>query len=86
MLIGFIGSGKIAQALIKGFTSAGICRVESILASAPKEDYTNHYKTRVSKMNQKFRIKSHRFICLYMVRTLAAVLHMRTKMCSNIRT
>ncbi|KAH7636654.1 hypothetical protein DERF_001866 [Dermatophagoides farinae] len=46
MLIGFIGSGKIAQALIKGFTSAGICRVESILASAPKEDYTNHYKTR----------------------------------------
>ncbi|KAI2801709.1 hypothetical protein RDWZM_000810 [Blomia tropicalis] len=46
MLIGFIGSGKIAQALIKGFLSARITKVESILASAPKDDFKNHTKTR----------------------------------------
>ncbi|KAH9405528.1 hypothetical protein TYRP_001382 [Tyrophagus putrescentiae] len=52
MLIGFIGSGKIAQALIKGFLTAGITRVESILASAPKDDFKNHTKTRVVKHSE----------------------------------
>ncbi|CAG0902054.1 unnamed protein product [Cyprideis torosa] len=35
--IGFIGAGKMAQALAKGFLSAGCVRAENIWASAPSE-------------------------------------------------
>jgi len=42
MSIGFIGAGKIAQALMKGLVSAGITKADKILASAPKEDVKCH--------------------------------------------
>ncbi|CAG2107137.1 unnamed protein product [Medioppia subpectinata] len=42
MSIGFIGAGKIAQALMKGLVTAGICKADRILASAPKADFKCH--------------------------------------------
>jgi pyrroline-5-carboxylate reductase len=38
MKIGFIGCGKMAQALAKGFIAAGITKAENIIGSSPRVD------------------------------------------------
>ncbi|CAG0915384.1 unnamed protein product [Notodromas monacha] len=39
--VGFIGAGKIAQSLIKGFTNAGLTAPQHIIASASKNDVSD---------------------------------------------
>ncbi|XP_059488195.1 pyrroline-5-carboxylate reductase 1, mitochondrial-like isoform X2 [Neocloeon triangulifer] len=36
--IGFLGSGKMAQALAKGFIASGLTRAENLIASSPPQD------------------------------------------------
>ncbi|RWS29311.1 pyrroline-5-carboxylate reductase 1-like protein [Leptotrombidium deliense] len=36
--IGFIGAGRMAQALSRGFLAAGVAKAQKIFASAPKDD------------------------------------------------
>lgn len=38
MKVGFLGAGKMAQALAKGFTSAGLTKAHDVIASCPKTD------------------------------------------------
>jgi len=38
MKIGFIGCGKMAQALAKGFIAAGITKPGNIIGSSPRAD------------------------------------------------
>lgn len=38
MNIGFLGAGRIAQALAKGFIAAGVCEAPRIIASCPEVD------------------------------------------------
>ncbi|XP_067118190.1 pyrroline-5-carboxylate reductase 2 isoform X1 [Centruroides vittatus] len=38
MLIGFLGAGRMALALAKGFVAAGITKAENIIASSPKDE------------------------------------------------
>ena len=37
-MVGFIGAGRMAQALAKGFIKGGVRKPHQILASAPKND------------------------------------------------
>lgn len=42
--VGFIGAGKMAQALATGFLSAGILKAKDMLASAPSTRNTSYFK------------------------------------------
>ncbi|XP_014665158.1 PREDICTED: pyrroline-5-carboxylate reductase 2-like [Priapulus caudatus] len=48
MRIGFIGAGKVAQAITKGLIDSGITAAENIIASSPKQDHL--LLTQISKL------------------------------------
>jgi pyrroline-5-carboxylate reductase len=52
--VGFIGSGKIAQTLIKGFIRAGLTAPDSVIASASKNDIGDLNIVKVSDYRNAF--------------------------------
>lgn len=40
MIVGFLGAGRMAQALARGFIGAGVVKCENIIASSPRQDIT----------------------------------------------
>lgn len=76
--IGFIGAGKMATALAKGFTSAGCCTAESIIASdvvpAAREYFTAQTGARAVTGNQEVVARSEVLFLAVKPHNMAAVL------------
>lgn len=64
--LGFIGGGKAAQVLAKGFLSAGVIKANEIFASAPSERDLNQFRTMGCNVgnDNKWVMKESNFVFL----------------------
>src|SRR4051812_43920303 len=65
--IGFLGAGKMALALARGFATAGLVRPENVLASDPVEGARTHFEKEGAGRSIKSNVEVVKFASIILV-------------------